>query len=111
LCCALGAEIGVAEFRGKLRGLWLSLIAFILFSLGQSWSLYWAIAISREISDVSLYSFESFMPDTAAGYSAFVRNCVIGFSVLGVTWAVVGLALQLHAVFSRQTDPTSLRRG
>jgi serine/threonine protein kinase len=111
LCCALGAEIGVAAFRGKLRGLWLSLIAFILFSIGQSWSLYWAIAISREISDVSLYSFESFMPDTAAGHRAFVRNCVIGFAVLGVTWAVVGLAIQLHAVISRKADPTLHRRG
>src|SRR4029077_4513891 len=54
--CLVGVETGVAAFRGKRRGLWIALIAFVLFSVANGWSLYWAIAISREISDVPIHS-------------------------------------------------------
>ena len=104
LLCLVGAEMGVAAFRGKRRGLWMSLIVFVVFSLGYGWSLYWAIAISREISDVPLYSFQSFSPDTVEGRNAFIRNCVIGYALLGMTWSLVGLVLQVHALCSRAAD-------
>jgi hypothetical protein len=98
LLCLVGAEMGIAAFRGKRRGLWTSLVAFALFSIGCGWSLYWAIAISREISDVPLYSFQSFNTGTVEGRSAFIRNCVIGYALQGMTWSLVGLVLQVHAV-------------
>lgn len=98
------AEAGVATMRGKRRGLWVSLPAFALFSLGQCWSLYWAIEICREISDVAIYSFQSAVPDSISGRNAFVRNCVIGYALLGTTWAFVGLLLQLRAFYSRSSE-------
>jgi serine/threonine protein kinase len=112
LLCLVGAEMGVAAFRGKRRGLWMSLVAFVLFSVGMCWSLYWGIAISREISDVPVYSFQSFITDTVDGRSAFIRNCVVGYALLGMTWAFVGLVLQVHALCSRAADhQLDARRG
>jgi eukaryotic-like serine/threonine-protein kinase len=112
LLCLVGAEMGVAAFRGKRRGLWMSLVAFVLFSVGMCWSLYWGIAISREISDVPVYSFQSFITDTVDGRSAFIRNCVVGYALLGMTWAFVVLVLQVHALCSRAADhQLDARRG
>jgi serine/threonine protein kinase len=104
LLCLVGAEMGIAAFRGKRRGLWTSLVAFALFSIGSGWSLYWAIAISREISEVPLYSFQSFSTGTVDGPSAFIRNCVIAYAVLGMTGSLVGLVLQVHALCGRAAN-------
>ncbi len=104
LLCLAGAEMGIAAFRGKRRGLWTSLIAFIVFSLAQCWWLYWSIVISREISAEPVYSFTSLSPDTLEGRNAYIRNCIIGFNVLGIAWSFVGLALQVHALVSRAAD-------
>ena len=108
----IGAEMGVAAFRGKRRGLWMSLVAFAVFSLAQCWWLYWSIVISRDISATPIFSFSSMSPETLEGRNAYIRNCVIGFNVLGVTWALVGLALQVHALCSRYADQSPFaRRG
>jgi hypothetical protein len=104
LLCLVGVEMGVAAFRGKRRGQWMSLIAFVGFSIGYGWSLYWAIAISREISDVPLYSFRAVLPDTLDARNAYIRNSVIAHALLGMTWSLVGLVLQVHALFSRAAD-------
>ena len=104
LLCLVGVEMGVAAFRGKRRGLWMSLIMLPLFSLAQCWWLYWSIAISREISADPLYSFTSLSPGTLEGRNAYIRNCVIGFNVLGLAWSFVGLVLQVHALCSRSAD-------
>ena len=104
LLCFAGAEMGIAAFRGKRRGLWMSLIAFVVFSLAQCWWLYWSIVISREISADPVYSFISLSPDTLEGRNAYIRNCVIGFNVLGIAWSFVGLALQVHGLCSRVAD-------
>ncbi len=108
--CLAGAETGVAAIRGKRRGLWMSLVAFVLFSVGCGWSLYWAITISREISDVPVYSFRSFLPDDVVGRNTFIRNCVIGYALLGMTWSLVGLVLQVHALCHRAADQNVGRR-
>jgi hypothetical protein len=102
--CLGCAEIGIASFRGKHRGLWMSLVAFLVFSLTQCWWLYWSIVISRDISAGPLYSFVSFSPYTVEGRNAFVRLCVIGYNVLGIAWALIGLALQVHALHSRRAN-------
>jgi hypothetical protein len=109
LLCLVGVGIGVAAFRGKPHGLWVSLIAFVLFVVGNSWSLWWAISLSREISNIPLYSFSSFMPSTREGTNAFIRNCVIGSAWLGMTWAIIGLLLQIHALYAKRcsTLPTT----
>jgi hypothetical protein len=99
--CFLGAETGVATCRNKSRGPWMSLIAFALFTLGQCWALDWAIAISREISILPVYSFQGWQADTPDGRNAFIRNCVIGYALLGLTWAFAGLVLQVHALSAR----------
>lgn len=104
LLCLVGAEMGVAAFRGKRRGLWMSLIAFVLFSIGYGWSLFWAIAIGREISDLPVYSFAAAIPDTVDARNGYIRNSVIGYALLGTTWSFVGLALQVHALCSRAAD-------
>jgi Protein kinase domain len=104
LVCLAGTEMGVAAIRGKRRGLWMSLVAFVLLSVGCGWSLYGAIAISRAISDVPVYSFQSFLPDEVVGRNAFIRNCVIGYALMGMTGTLVGLALQVHALCSRAAD-------
>lgn len=104
LLCLVGAELGIAAFRGKRRGLWMSLIMFLVFSLAQCWWLYWSIGISREISADPVYSVISLSPDTLEGRNAYIRNCVIGFSVLGIAWAFVGLVLQVHALCSQAAD-------
>ncbi len=109
--CLVGAEMGIAAFRGKRRGLWMSLIVFVVFSLAQGWWLSWAIGISRAISADPLYSVTSLSPDNLEGRNAFIRNCVIGFNVLGIVWAFVGLVLQVHALCSRPADQNLLRRG
>jgi hypothetical protein len=100
----LGVESGIAAFRGKRRGLWISLIAFGLIGLTSWWSLYWSIAISREISAVPVASFRVLRPDTFDGRNAYVRNCVIGYALLSVIWYSVGLVLQVHALCSRAAD-------
>jgi hypothetical protein len=104
LLCLAGIAMGVAAFRGHRFGLWMSLIAFILFSVGNGWSLSWAIAISREISDVSVYSFQSFLTNTVDGRIAFIRNCVIGYALSGLTWSLAGVVLQAHALVSRAAE-------
>ncbi len=110
--CLAGARIGVAAFRGNRSGLWMSMIAFVLFSVGFGWSLYSAIAISREITDVPIYSFRSVNTGTVAGKNAFIRNCVIGYALLCMIWSLVGLLFQVHALCSRSTDQTlGARRG
>jgi serine/threonine protein kinase len=101
LVCLAGAEMGIAAFRGKRRGLWMSLIAFVVFSLGQCWWLSWSIGISREISADPVYAVISLSPDTLEGRNAYIRNSVIGFSVLGIAWSLVGLVLQVHALCSQ----------
>jgi serine/threonine protein kinase len=111
LLCLAGAEMGIAAFRGKRRGLWMSLPAFALFSAGCGWSLYWAIAISREISDVPLYSFQSFNTGTVDGRSAFIRNCVIGYALLGMSWSLIGLVLQMHALVSRAAETLNQKQS
>jgi hypothetical protein len=90
----------------------MSLVAFVVFSLGQCWWLSWSIGISREISADPVYSVISLSPDTLEGRNAYIRNCVIGFSVLGIAWSFVGLALQVHALCSRACDRNlDARRG
>jgi eukaryotic-like serine/threonine-protein kinase len=100
----LGVESGIAAFRGKRRGLWISLIAFGLIGLTSWWSLYWSIAISREISPVPVASFRVLRPDTFDGWNAYVRNCVIGYALLSVIWYSAGFVLQVHALCSRAAD-------
>ncbi len=96
--CLLVVESGVATYRGKRRGLLTSLIVFSLFSLGECWTLYWAIEICRAISDVPIYSFQAVIPNTIDARNVFVRNCVIGYVLVGMTWALVGLGLHIHAL-------------
>jgi hypothetical protein len=100
----LGVKSGISAFRGKRRGLWISLVAFGLFGLVSWWSLYWSIAISCEISAVPVASLLVLRPDTLEGANAYVRNCVIGYALLNVIWFSVGLVLQVHAVRSRAAD-------
>jgi serine/threonine protein kinase len=111
LLCLAGAETGIAAFRGKRRGLWMSLVAFILFSIGNGWSLYWAISIGRDLSDVSVFSFQPFLTDTVEGRIAFIRNCVVGYAVSGLTWSLVGLVLQVHALWRGAAQNLDGRRG
>lgn len=98
--CLSGLEMGVAAFRSRVRGLWMSLIAFVLYSSAGTWALYWAISISRELSDVPLFSFHALNINTLSGQNAFIRNCVIGYALLTLTGSLVGLGLQVHALFS-----------
>jgi eukaryotic-like serine/threonine-protein kinase len=106
LLCLAGAEMGVAAFRGKRRGLWMSLVAFVLFSIGYGWSLCVVIAIIREISDVPVYSFQAVIPGTVDAQNAYIRNSVLGYVLMGTTWSLVGLVLQVHALCSRTADQT-----
>ncbi len=101
--CLSGIEIGIAAFRGKVRGLCMSLIAFVLYGAAGCWALYWAIRISRELSDVPLFSFQAFAVDTLAGKNAFIRNCVIDYVLLALTGCLIGVGLQVHALYSRAT--------
>jgi serine/threonine protein kinase len=98
----LGVESGIAAFRGKRRGLWISLIAFGLIGLTSWWGLYWSIVISRELSAVPVASVRVLRPDTFDGSNAYVRNCVIGYALLNVIWYSVGFVLQVHALVSEQ---------
>jgi eukaryotic-like serine/threonine-protein kinase len=98
------AESGVAACRGKRRGLWVSLAAFLCFSSMSLWTLHCAVVISREYSEVSVYSFGSFNVDTPDGRRGYIRNCVIGFALMGMTWSTLGLGLQIHALSSRSAE-------
>ena len=104
LLCLEGVEMGIAAFRGKRRGLWMSLVAFLALCLTQCWWLSWSIGISREISADPVYSVTSLSLDTLEGRNVYIRNCVIGFNVLGIAWFFVGLVLQVHALCSRAAD-------
>ncbi len=98
------ALAGISAMRGSRLGLWISLTAFIVFCLANSWNLAMSIAISRELNAGPLYSFVSFSPSTLADKNAFIRNGVIGHSVLGVAWSLVGLALQVQALGRKKKD-------
>ena len=104
LFCLEGVEMGIAAFRGKRRGLWMSLVAFLALCLTQCWWLSWSIGISREISADPVYSVTSLSLDTLKGRNVYIRNCVIGFNVLGIAWFFVGLVLQVHALCRRAAD-------
>ncbi len=103
-------QAGLSAMRGSRLGLWISLVAFMVFCFANCWSLSMSIAISRELDSGPLYSFTSFSPETVVGRNAFIRNSVIGFSVLGVAWSLVGLALQIPALSSRRDEPSHYSR-
>lgn len=98
-------QAGLSSMRGSRLALWISLAAFTVFCLANCWSLSLSIAISRDLHSGPLYSFVSFSPGTLEGRNAFIRNCVIGFSVLGVAWSLVGLVLQVQALSRRKSEP------
>lgn len=94
------SENGIAAFRGKPRGLWVSLAVYTLITVACGWGLYWSILIGREFSSEAVTSTLVFSPATAEGRKAFLRNCVIGYPGLNLIWFSLGLALQVHALYA-----------
>jgi hypothetical protein len=95
--------MGIATIRGSSRGLWMSLIAFAVMAVAMCYWFYWSIVIARELSNVPIYSLSVINPQTPELRNAYIRNCVIGYTWYGVSWAFVGLALQVHALWIQET--------